>query len=101
MKLIALKLIAAVSVLTITAGCMSARVVFSDNFRPGTRPVYVDNFDYYWGGFKGSPQVALQKVCMDQRIHAFQRIKTAEDGILTVVTLGIYSPSTVKVWCGE
>jgi hypothetical protein len=94
-----LALTALVSVLLL--GCMSTRVVLSDKWNRYSKPVYVDYFDYYWGGLKGHPEVALQKVCMDQRPHAFERIKTAEDGIITAVTLGIYSPSTVKVWCGE
>ena len=96
-----MKFLASILIFFVASGCMSTRVVFSDKFQLRSKPTYVDYFDYYWVGLKGHPQVALQKVCMDQQIHAFQRVKTAEDGILTAITLGIYSPSTVKVWCGE
>ncbi len=83
------------------SGCMTTKVVFSDKWNPRSKPAYVDYFDYYWVGLKGKPEVSLQKVCMDQRPHALVRQKTAEDGILTAFTLGIYSPTTVKIWCGE
>ena len=96
-----MKFIATVLLFLITCGCMSTRVVFSEKFHLRNKPSYVDYFDSYWAGLKGHPQVALQKVCLDQQVHAFERVKTAEDGILTAITLGIYSPSTVKIWCGE
>ena len=96
-----MKFIVPALILIFTCGCMSTRVVFSEKFHLRNKPSYVDYFDYFWVGLKGHPQIALQKVCMDQRVHAFERVKTAEDGILTAITLGIYSPSTVKVWCGE
>lgn len=83
------------------SGCMTTKVVFSDKWNPRSKPAYVDYFDSYWLGFSGQPEVALQKVCMDQRPHALIRQKTAEDAVLTVFTLGIYAPTTVKIWCGE
>ena len=83
------------------SGCMSTRVVFSEKWNPRAKPSYVDYLDYYWVGLKGDPVVALQNVCMDQRPQAFQRIKSSEDAIIAIVTLGIYSPATVKIWCGE
>jgi hypothetical protein len=84
---------------------MSTRVVMDENWSPASRPVYEDYFDYYfWGlGGQSSPynQVTLQKVCMDQKIQAVKRFKNPEDIFLSVVTLGIYSPMTVQVWCGD
>lgn len=83
------------------AGCMNTKFILSEKWNPHAKPSYVDYFDSWWWGFAGRPSVSLQKVCMDQKPLAVQRVKTVEDGIITVITAGIYAPTTVKVWCGE
>lgn len=96
-----MKILAAAAISTLLCGCMTTKVVFSDKWNPRSKPAYVDYFDSWWLGFYGEPEVYLQKVCMDQRPHALIRQKTAEDAVLTIFTLGIYTPTTVKIWCGE
>ncbi|MGE0527026.1 MAG: hypothetical protein AB7G93_17610 [Bdellovibrionales bacterium] len=81
--------------------CMSTKVVLNPEWEPSSPPVYVDYFDYYWFGFQGHSRVDLDQVCMDQKPHAIQHVKSFEDGVITTLTLGIYSPLTVKVWCGD
>lgn len=83
------------------AGCMNTKVKLEERWNPEAKPSYVDYFDSYWWGLSGHPGVSLQKVCMDQKPMAFQRIHTGEDIVISFVTLGIYLPTTVKVWCGE
>jgi len=85
----------------ISAGCMSTTVQMDDKFSSSATPSYVDYFDGYLLGFIGHPEVNLQKVCVDQKPFGVEHVKTAEDGFLTIVTLGIYSPSTIKVWCDD
>ena len=82
-------------------GCMSTKIVLNDRYDARMKPVYEDYFDGWWWGLSGQAQVSLQKVCMDQRPYAVRRVKGAEDIALTVITLGIYSPTTIQVWCGE
>lgn len=83
------------------SGCMSTKIVLSDKWNPASKPSYVDYFDSYWWGFSGDPQVSIQQVCMDQKPMAVKRVKTAEDIVITFATLGIYTPTTIKIWCGE
>jgi len=82
-------------------GCMSTTVIFNSKWDSRIKPSYVDYFDNYFLGFSGTANVNLAQVCMDQKPYAVRRLKTIEDGILTLITIGIYSPSTIKVWCGE
>lgn len=91
---------ALVSVLLLSS-CMSTRVQFNPKWERSTKPVYIDYVDSYLFGFIGQPSLNLQKICMDQKPYALQSLKTAEDGIITFFTLGIYSPTTVRVWCGD
>ena len=86
---------------TLLTGCMSTKFVLDPKWNPQTKPAYEDYFDGWWWGLDGRAEVSLQKVCMDQRPLAFQRVKTGEDIVISFVTLGIYTPTTVKIWCGE
>lgn len=94
-------MIRAVLFLLCLSGCMSTTVVFNERWNPKSRPSYVDYFDTYWWGFHGKPEVSLQQVCLDQRPHALRRVRSAEDVAIGAVTLGVYIPLTVTVWCGD
>lgn len=82
-------------------GCSSTRLVYSEKFDRTQKPVYEDYMDYYFLGFVGHPSVNVQKVCMDQKPLALQRIFTFDDALISLVTIGIYTPWTVRVWCGD
>lgn len=79
---------------------MSNTVVLDPKFAGG-KPQYNDYLDGWWWGLKGHPSISLSRVCMDQKPYAVRKVKTFEDIFLTAITLGIYTPTTVKVWCGE
>jgi hypothetical protein len=83
------------------AGCQSTRIAMSEKWDHRNQPSYVDYFDYYWWGFSGDNSVSMQKACVDQRPLGFERVQTVEDIMITAVTLGLYTPVTVKIWCGE
>lgn len=83
------------------AGCQTVRVQFSDKWDRTQRPSYTDYFDYYWWGLRGTNSVSIQKACVDQRPYGMVRSRTVEDMLITALTLGIYTPVTVKVWCGD
>lgn len=82
-------------------GCMSTKLQLSPGWNRRAPPAYVDYMDYYLLGLVGDPYLSIPKICMDQQPHGVQKIKTVEDSLITLFTLGIYSPITVKVWCGE
>lgn len=91
----------AVAFFLLLSGCMSTRIVFNEKWDPRAKPSYTDFMDSYFLGLKGRPEVSLTKVCMDQKPWAVQKVKTPEDIFLTVITLGLYTPTTVNIWCGD
>ena len=95
-----MKLLLTVGALFLT-GCMSTKIIFSERFDASVKPAYTDFFDYYFYGLSGHPTLNLQKICMDQKPYALQRVRSPEDQVITFFTLGIYTPMTVKVWCGD
>lgn len=82
-------------------GCMSSRVILDPKWEPGTRAAFEDYFDYYLFGFIGQNSLDVQKVCMDQKPLAVRRLRSGEDAVIALLTLGIYTPATVRVWCGD
>ena len=87
--------------LILNAGCTMTPISLQHKFSPDSKPSYEDYMDYYAMGFIGSPSVDMQKICMDQKPYAVQRAFTPDDALITLVTLGIYMPMTVRVWCGD
>jgi hypothetical protein len=85
----------------VLSGCMSVTLSLSPKWDSESKPVYEDYVDYWWWGLRGKPRLNLQKICVDQKPYAVRRLKSGEDIFITFVTLGIYTPSTVRVWCGD
>ena len=83
------------------SGCATSRVVMSSKWNENVKPNYVDYLDAYLLGFVGNQRVDVRAVCLDQRPYAIQQGTTIRDGLLTLVSLGIYAPTTIKVWCGN
>lgn len=96
-----MKLILIMIFATASTGCMSARMVLDERWNPDQKPAYTDFFDHYLWGLSGTSKVNLQQVCMDQKPYAFERIQSGQDLFLSAITLGIYWPVTIKVWCGD
>lgn len=84
-----------------TAACVSSTVRYSsDGYTSHTDPDYEDHFDQYALGFVGEGEVSLQTACMDEKPKAFEVLKSSTDVMITLLTAGIYSPITARVWCG-
>ncbi len=97
MKLLILNLLLA----PVLAGCMSTTIVYDPAWNRASTPSYVDHFDSYLVGFVGRNTVNINKVCIDQKPLALRRLRSFEDAFLTGLTVGIYTPTTIKVWCGD
>ncbi len=66
---------------------------------PKTRASIKEYKNYFVLGFAGSQSYSLAKACLDQKPAAFETYFGLEDILLGVVSLGIYTPKTVAVWC--
>ncbi len=83
------------------AGCMTTKVAFDKNWNPSLNPSYEDYFNFYALGFAGHPSLSLQEACVDQKPYGMISQRTFEDSFIAALTLGIYTPATVRVWCGD
>lgn len=76
-------------------------VPLSPNWNRSEKPAYTDYLDSYFFGLTGEQDVDPARACVDQKPMGYRKVKTFEDIFLSVITLGIYFPTTVKVWCGS
>ena len=53
---------------------------------------------FYFFGLAGLAIVDLDEAC-PQGVARWQNSKAPDDTFLSIVTLGIYTPRTVRIWC--
>jgi hypothetical protein len=71
---------------------------------PGTRttaaPTYEDSKEFFLLGLLGPRHsYSSRELCLGKEIDQIETAHTANDVLVTAVTLGIYAPRTLRVWC--
>jgi len=85
--------------LAILAGCSTVTIHPKQSAELTTEPTYQERKSFYLAGLIGEERVNVSEVCEEKEAVQMQSQQTFVDGLLTVVTLGIYAPHTAKVWC--
>ena len=89
-----------VLVLSISA-CSSVTIRTDNQKKIRQAPTYEKRFHYYWWGLKGDHKVNVRLACQGKEVKQMQSVYTFGDSVLGLITLGIYSPRTARVWCAE
>jgi hypothetical protein len=55
---------------------------------------------FFWG-LAGEKHIDVREICDKRQVEQLQTQRSFVDGVLTVITLGIYSPRTARVWCAR
>lgn len=64
-----------------------------------TRATYQDSKPFFLFGLIGEQHVNVSEICGKSDVLQMQTHQSFFNGFLTVITLGIYSPHIVRVWC--
>ncbi len=80
-------------------GCSTVTMNPEVSGKLATSPTYEARKQFYFWGLAGEHRVDVTKVCGDKKVTQMQSQQTFLDGLLGGITLGIYAPHTVKVWC--
>jgi hypothetical protein len=80
-------------------GCYSVTIRPDGGFKMATPPAFEQRQDFYLWGLVGESHIDTAKVCGARTPSQMQSQVTVVDALLGLVTLGIYSPETAKVWC--
>jgi hypothetical protein len=85
--------------LVLPLGCAS--VVYQNGpGGPTTRDSTVETtLHYFIFGAVGRPELDVGALCREKTIDKIQVLSSVPNVIVTVLTLGIYAPRTVRVWC--
>ena len=66
-----------------------------------SEPSYQDSKAFFLFGLVGEHHVDVLRICNGKEPVQMQSQQTITDGLLGVITLGIYSPHSTKVWCNR
>ena len=67
--------------------------------RLASSPTYSDWKAFYFWGLAGEQHVNVQEVCGDKKVVQMQAQDSSGIRLVSILTLGIYTPRTAKVWC--
>jgi hypothetical protein len=88
-----------VGLILVATGCYSVTIRPDGGFKMATQPNFEQRQDFYLWGLVGESHIDTAKVCPKSGPSQMQSQMTFVDGLLGLITLGIYSPETAKVWC--
>jgi hypothetical protein len=91
---------ALVLVLAITAtACSTVTIHPKSNATITSQPNYEESKSFYLAGLVGERRVNVTEICGEKEVAQMQTQQTFTNGFLGLITLAIYTPHTVKVWC--
>ena len=83
----------------IMSGCSTVTIHPQSMGKLSSPPTYEERKGYFLWGLAGEHRIDVQQVCGEKEPKQMQSQATFVDGLLGVITLGIYAPHTAKVWC--
>jgi hypothetical protein len=84
----------------LSAGCSTVLFVRNERSRIFTPAIYETRRPFYFFGLAGQDQdVYLDRICLGKDVDQVSTEYTGGDVLVSLVTLGIYTPRTLKIWC--
>jgi hypothetical protein len=94
------KLHAVILISVLVAGCANQRFLVGGEIAPTSAPKYEDRQTYFIGGLAQKQTVDATQVCGGaNKVNAVATEITFVDGVLGMLTFGIYTPITARVYC--
>lgn len=86
-------------VLALLSACSTVTIRPSGGEKVSSAPTYQDSKSYFFWGLAGTQEINVADICGGKKTTQMQSQYTFGDGFKSLITLGIYSPKTAKVWC--
>ena len=64
-----------------------------------SEPTWEKSEPFFFWGLAGTANVNVEDICNHRNPAQLQTQRTFVDSLLGIITLGIYSPRSAKVWC--
>ncbi len=94
------RLLACSMALTLCA-CSTVTIQPQAQQKISSKPTYQESKSFFLFGLVGEHHVDVTQICGGKEPLQMQSQQTFVDGALTILTLGIYTPHTAKVWCPQ
>lgn len=95
------KLIVLLFVSLIVTGCASVNIR-TDNLPESQHPpTFEQSYVFWWWGIDGEHSVNVREVCLGKKVKQMQTVASFQNSVITILTLGIYSKRTARVWCED
>jgi hypothetical protein len=93
-------MLAGASMLALSA-CSTVTINPEGHAKLAGEPTYQDSKAFFLLGLVGEHHVDVLRICNGREPVQMQGQQTFADGLLGLITLGIYTPYTTKVWCNK
>jgi hypothetical protein len=81
------------------AACSTVTMRPKGTAKLSSDPSYSDSKPFFLFGLIGEHSVDVKNVCGTRPVTQTQTQDTVGDTLLAIVTIGIYTPRTAKIWC--
>lgn len=88
-----------VGMISLLGGCSTVTINTQAPVKLATAPTYQETRPFFLWGIVGEQHVDVKSICKEKSVKQMQSQQTFVNGLLGAVTLGIYAPHSVKVWC--
>ncbi|MFK8050950.1 MAG: Bor family protein [Halioglobus sp.] len=95
------RMLVATAILIAVSACSSVTIRPEGGEKDTSAPSYMDSKPFYFWGIKGEHEVDVNELCEGAEVSQMQTVMTSSDWMFGYLTLFIYSPRTVKIWCEE
>jgi len=85
--------------LAFSYGCSTVTIIPDGNAQLYGDPTYEDRKLYIFGA--GEHHIFVNEICIGRKVLQMQAVFTFTDRLFAIITLGIYTPRSVLIWCAS
>ncbi len=83
----------------VLAGCASVTIHPTESNKLSSEPTFQETQKFFFWGLSGESHINVVEICGENGVRQMQSQMTFQNGFLTAITLGIYAPHSVRIWC--
>jgi hypothetical protein len=85
--------------LLMITSCSRVTVKPEGAYKLSSQPTYEESLPFFVFKLIGEQHLNVKEICGDRDIKQIEAVDTFLDRLVSCLTLGIYTPRTVRVWC--
>jgi hypothetical protein len=93
------KTVAVIALVVFLTGCSTVTIQPQATNKFTNNPTFESSEDFFFWGLVGEKRINVKEICKDKPVKQMQSQNTFKDGLFAFLTLGIYAPRSVKIWC--